>query len=283
LIGREIAAGESDRAAAAPPASSACILAQVGAPKLSEGAIESEVASSCAIVGEGGCMRRAQRLLRRSLMFEHARHEMVETQLVQRGITDPTVLTAFHAVAREVFVPDSHVPHAYGDLALPIGEGETLPAPYVVASTLAALRLEGGERVLEVGTGSGYLTALLAEICGEVYTVERRPALALHAEKRLALLGYENVYSLIGDGTHGWPQHAPFDVIAVAAGGPSIPRPLVRQLKPGGRLLIPVGSTLHSQMLVRITKNGDGELVTEPLLGVNLTPLVGEHGWPEGH
>lgn len=200
-------------------------------------------------------------------MFEHARREMVEAQLMRRGVTDPLVLRAFHAVAREVFVPADEVPHAYGDLALPIGFGQTIPTPYTLAATLAALRLKGRERVLEVGTGSGYFTAVLAEICAEVYTVEHHPLLALRAEKRLDMLGYQNVHFLIGDGTHGWPQHAPYDAIVFAGGGHRIPDALLHQLEPNGRLLMPVGSNSHDHVLLRISHTADGELLTEPLDG----------------
>jgi len=207
------------------------------------------------------------------------RDSMVRRQLAARGISDEKLLDAFRRVPREEFVPDGLRHLAYADAALDIGEGQTISQPYIVAVTLEALQLTGAERSLEVGTGSGYAAAVLAWRSREVFTVERNAKLAASARERLARLGYEDVHVLHGDGTLGWPEHAPYDAIAVAAGGPSVPRALLEQLAPGGRLVMPVGATLDSQELVRITKERSGALRTERLLGVRFVPLIGEQGW----
>ncbi len=208
------------------------------------------------------------------------RERMVTLQLAFRGIRDPRVLDAFRSVAREEFLPEELGEFAYEDSPLPIGSGQTISQPYIVAVTVDALGLRGGERVLEIGTGSGYAAAVLSRIAGEVYTVERLPALAEGARERLARLGFHNVHVLCGDGTLGWPEHAPYDAIAVAAGGPEVPRALLDQLAPGGRLVVPVGPDDTSQELVRVTRSGD-HLETESLGGVRFVPLIGEQGWPE--
>ena len=206
---------------------------------------------------------------------------MVELQLAGRGISEPRVLDAFRAVPREAFVPPELAEFAYKDAPLPIGEDQTISQPYIVAVTIEALRLRGDERVLEIGTGSGYAAAVLSRIAKQVFTVERRASLANEARERLARLGYRNVDVLHGDGTLGWPEHAPYDAIAVAAGGPQVPKALLDQLAPGGRLVIPVGPDESSQVLTRVTRVGADDFREEPLIEVRFVPLIGEQGWPE--
>lgn len=208
-----------------------------------------------------------------------ARRAMVEHQLVGRGIRDRRVLEAFLAVPRERFVPADALSHAYDDGPLPIGDGQTISQPYVVAAMTEALGLAGHERVLEVGAGSGYAAAILAHVAREVVTLERHPSLAEGARARLAALGLGNVSVRTGDGTLGAPDRAPFDAIIVAAGGPSVPPTLLSQLAEGGRLVMPVGATLEEQELVRVTRRG-GRFSEERLGEVRFVPLVGEEGWP---
>lgn len=210
-----------------------------------------------------------------------ARARMVDRQLALRGIADRRVLDAFRDVPRDAFVPAELAEFAYDDTPLPIGEGQTISQPYIVAVTIEALGLEGGERVLEIGTGSGYAAAVLGRLANEVFTVERLESLADHARKRLKDLGFHKVYVLHGDGTLGWPEHAPYDAIAVAAGGPEVPEALAEQLAPGGRLVIPVGSDETSQVLTRFTRKKSGKLREEPLSPVRFVPLIGEQGWPD--
>jgi protein-L-isoaspartate(D-aspartate) O-methyltransferase len=206
---------------------------------------------------------------------------MVETQLVARGIHHPAVLRAMGSVPREAFVPDAEVPRAYEDSALPIAEAQTISQPYVVALMAEALEPRVSDRVLEIGTGSGYAAAVLAEVVAEVYSVERVEALARAARARLAALGYRNVHVLHGDGTVGWPEHAPYDGIVVTAGGPEVPPPLLAQLRVGGHLVAPVGATTRSQELVRVTRWGEDDYGRESLGPVAFVPLIGEAGWPE--
>jgi protein-L-isoaspartate(D-aspartate) O-methyltransferase len=213
--------------------------------------------------------------------FEARRARMVEAHLTRRGITRSTTLDAFRSVPREAFVPEELVEFAYEDAPLPIGEGQTISQPYIVALMVEALDLHGGERVLEVGTGSGYAAAVLSRIAKDVYTVERVDALAHSAEERLRRLGYSNVHVLCGDGTLGWPAHAPYDAIAVAAGGPEIPKSLLAQLAPGGRLVMPVGPDPSGQTLVRVRRRSDTEYLREELGDVRFVPLIGEEGWQE--
>ncbi len=208
------------------------------------------------------------------------RDRMVQLQLAGRGIADPRLLEAFRSVPREDFVPAELTEFAFHDTPLPIGDGQTISQPYIVAMTLAALGLRGGERVLEVGTGSGYAAAVLSRLAKEVYSVERLASLADSAWERLARLGYDNVQVLCGDGTLGWAEHAPYDAIAVAAGGPEVPRALLNQLAPGGRLVIPVGPDESSQVLMRVTRH-DAGFHSEPLTEVRFVPLIGEQGWPD--
>ncbi len=212
---------------------------------------------------------------------ERRRAEMVDLHLARRGITDARLLQAFRDVPREEYVPRALAEFAYEDSPLPIAEGQTISQPYIVAAMIDALSVRGGERVLEVGTGSGYAAAILAHVAGEVVTIERHAALADEARARLARLGETHVTVLLGDGTLGAPDHAPFDAVVVAAGGPRVPEALLAQLAPGGRLVMPIGPTLEEQHLVRVTRTGD-EMRTESLGDVRFVPLVGEQGWPEG-
>lgn len=205
---------------------------------------------------------------------------MVTLQLEGRGIRDDAVLEAFRDVAREEFVSDNSREFAYEDAPLPIAEEQTISQPYIVALTVEALRLRGGERVLEIGTGSGYAAAILGQLAREVFTVERLEGLAGTAKETLARLGYDHVHVIRADGTLGWPGQAPYDAIAVAAGGPEIPRALLSQLAVGGRLVIPVGPA-DSQVLTRVTRVGTDEYREEVLTEVRFVPLVGEQGWPE--
>jgi protein-L-isoaspartate(D-aspartate) O-methyltransferase len=204
---------------------------------------------------------------------------MVTEQLHRRGIWDERVLAAMRKVPRHLFVDPVLGARAYEDSPLAIGEGQTISQPYMVAVMTAALALQGSERVLEIGTGSGYQTAVLAELASRVYSIERIPALAERAEKTLAHLNYDNVSIRIGDGSMGWPEASPFDAIVVTAGAPSVPPPLVVQLQVGGRLAIPVGSP-YAQTLHRITKRDDG-VDREELVGCVFVKLIGEHGWHE--
>jgi protein-L-isoaspartate(D-aspartate) O-methyltransferase len=211
--------------------------------------------------------------------FAGKRNQMVETQLISRGIDDPLVLRAMRKVPRELFVPKNMRDTAYSDNALPIAYGQTISQPYIVALMTQALELKGGEKVLEIGTGSGYQAAVLAEIAGEVYTVERIAPLTDKAKQILTQLGYTNVQFKVHDGTLGWNDQAPYEAIIVTAGAPSIPDPYVEQMVEGGRLVIPVGDRL-SQDLIKITKT-EGKPVKQDLGGVRFVSLVGQQGWQE--
>ena len=208
------------------------------------------------------------------------RDRMVAGQIAARGVEDPLVLDAMRAVPREDFVPADLAEYAYEDGPLPIGHGQTISQPYIVAVMTAAARVRPGNRVLEIGTGSGYGAAVLSEIAGDVYTVERIEGLADSARDRLAALGYGNVHVRCGDGTLGWAEHAPYDAIIVTAGGPTVPRALLDQLKPGGRLVMPLGSELRAQRLIRRTRTGPETYTQDDLEWVAFVPLIGEQGWP---
>lgn len=210
---------------------------------------------------------------------ETRRIRMVAEQIVARGVRDPLVLAAMRKVPRELFVPAALADFAYEDCALPIEEGQTISQPYVVAWMTAALELQPGDRALEIGTGSGYAAAVLAEIAREVRTVERHRPLAEGARRRLADAGYANVFVRCGDGTLGWAEHAPYDGIVVTAGGPVIPEALLAQLATGGRLVMPVGEEPELQHLVRVRRAAERELRIEELGDVQFVPLVGEQGW----
>lgn len=216
-----------------------------------------------------------------AVTFEAARRHMVDRQLAARGIRDPRVLAAMAAVPRERFIDPGQAAFAYDDGPLPIGEGQTISQPYVVARMIEALDVAPTDRVLEIGTGSGYAAAVLAEVAGEVYTVERLPALADRARQHLTALGYARVHVLTGDGTLGWPEHAPYDAIVATAGGPTVPPALLEQLATGGRLVMPVGPMRYDQRLVRIVRTGTGPDRREELDPVAFVPLIGAQGWPE--
>ena len=209
--------------------------------------------------------------------FEKLREAMVEHQLRHRGIRDHRVLQVMLDVPRHEFVPPEYMDEAYEDHPLPIGESQTISQPYMVAIMSEALELTGSERVLEVGTGSGYQAAVLAKLANTVYTIEKNAHLARSAGERLARLGFTNVIALIGDGTLGYAETAPYDAILVTAGAPIIPQPLIDQLAEGGRLVIPVGE-LHSQELVQVKKI-EGRSVQHTVNYCRFVPLIGRHGW----
>ena len=210
--------------------------------------------------------------------YAKRRQTMVREHIAARGVKDARVLAAMKRVPREEFVPPELRDSAYADLPLPIGEGQTISQPFIVASMTEALRLTGGERVLEVGTGSGYAAAVLAEIADEVFTIERIPALVTSAKAALERLGYGNVHVITGDGTLGYPTGAPYDAIVVTAEGPRVPPALRDQLKRGGRLVMPMGDP-HNQMLVRLTRRAEGDDTIEELYPVRFVPLIGAEGW----
>lgn len=211
--------------------------------------------------------------------FSSLRKQMVERHIAARGVRDELVLDAMRKVPRELFLPDNLREFAYEDAPLPIAGEQTISQPYIVAFMAEALMLSGGEKVLEIGAGSGYAAAVLSEITADVYTVERLGPLTEHAATLLAELGYDNVHVLHGDGTKGWPEHAPYDAIVVAAGGPQVPDALKRQLKIGGRLVIPIGVDQRSQELVRVIRVSKDEYRSEDIADVRFVPLIGEEGW----
>ena len=210
------------------------------------------------------------------------RRQLVERQLKARGISDPAVLAAFTGVRREAFLPPEMAEFAYLDTALPIEKGQTISQPYIVALMTQALELTPSDRVLEVGTGSGYAAAVLAKIAREVYTIERHAELAEQAAGRLKNEGLDNVWVRHGDGTLGWPEHAPYDAIVVAAGGPDVPQPLLDQLAVGGRLVIPLGEEKTLQKLVRVMRVSESDYRREELCDVRFVPLIGARGWQDG-
>jgi protein-L-isoaspartate(D-aspartate) O-methyltransferase len=205
---------------------------------------------------------------------------MVRHQLVRRGISDKGVLHAMQTVPRHLFVPEELSDQAYSDCALPLPDDQTISQPYIVALMAQTLKLTGSERVLDVGTGSGYAAAVLSVLSTEVYSIERSDHLAATARDRLTRLGYHNVHIIHSDGTNGLPAYAPFDAIHVAAASPWVPRPFRDQLAEGGRLVIPVGNQ-REQLLLRARKR-DGQTEIDQLGGVRFVPLVGEHAWGSG-
>jgi len=209
--------------------------------------------------------------------FDILRERMVREQLVPRGIIEEKVLSAFRQVPRHKFVPESEAGSAYGDYPLPIGEGQTISQPYMVAAMTELLDLKKSDKVLEIGAGSGYQAAILAELAGEVYSVERVQPLADLAKENLKMLGYANVKIKIGDGTLGWSENAPYDAIVVTAGSPEVPKALVEQLNEGGRLAIPVGGR-YSQMLTKVQKL-KGKIKATDVCGCVFVPLIGRQGW----
>jgi protein-L-isoaspartate(D-aspartate) O-methyltransferase len=202
---------------------------------------------------------------------------MVEEQLVGRGIHDQKTLTAMRTVPRHLFVEDAMQARAYGDYPLPIGASQTISQPYIVALMTEALQLTGNERVLEIGTGSGYQAAVLSQLCDRVYTIERIDSLLVRARKIFDRLRYHNIVSRIDDGTEGWSDQAPFDSILVTAGGPKIPGPLVEQLADPGRLVIPVGDQNVQEL--QLLEKKDGEIKIQSIEQVRFVNLIGSHGW----
>jgi len=216
-----------------------------------------------------------------SFDFARLRDLMVDRQIASRGVRSNRVLDAMRSVPREAFLPEDLWEFAYEDSPLPIEQNQTISQPYIVAMMIEALALEGGEKVLEIGTGSGYAAAILAQIAGSVYTVERIGQLAEKSAAKFIELGLKNIHVLHSDGTRGWSDHAPYDAIVVAAGGREVPKSLKAQLKIGGRLVIPVGTDRRDQELVRMIRVSEHQYRTEDLADVRFVPLVGEEGWPE--
>lgn len=204
---------------------------------------------------------------------------MIREHLLGRGIRNQAVIEAMRKVPREAFVDEQIQGKAYGDHPLPIAEGQTISQPYIVAYMTEALELDAADRVLEIGTGSGYAAAVLSRIVTTVYSVERLSGLAQGARQRLELLGYTNVIIHEGDGTLGWPEHAPYDAIIVTAGAPDVPQPLLEQLAVGGRLVIPVGRSRNMQTLVRVRRMTEHDYRREELCDVRFVPLIGAAGW----
>ncbi len=207
-------------------------------------------------------------------VFARRRLQMVETQIKARGVKDTLVLKAMKKVPRHLFVPEKLKSMAYWDRPLPIGEDQTISQPYIVAFMTEQLKLKGSEKVLEIGTGSGYQAAVLAEIVKEVYTIEIVPTLGERARSLLQKLGYKNVHVKIGDGYRGWPEHAPFDAIIITAAPDHIPQPLIEQLKRGGRMILPVGDLY--QDLTLVTKDMEGNVWKKSVLPVIFVPMTGE-------
>ncbi len=204
---------------------------------------------------------------------------MVENQILARGVTDTGVIAAMTHVPRHLFVSEAMAESAYGDFPLPIGEGQTISQPFIIAEMTQQLELSGSERVLEIGTGSGYQAAILSRIVYKVYTIERNNTLFLQTRKLFDKLKYHNIVTRYSDGTQGWKQESPFDAIIVTAGGNQIPAPLVDQLAIGGRLVMPVGGH-HSQELLKVEKTANG-IKTTNLGGCRFVKLIGQHGWSE--
>jgi len=211
--------------------------------------------------------------------YQSERKLMVERHLKGRDISDPLVLKAMSCVRREAFVPEDLRPYCYHDRPLPIAEGQTISQPYIVASMTQALELKGGEKVLEIGAGSGYAAAILGEIAGEVFTIERHKPLADAARKVLQQEGYSNITVIHGDGTKGLEAESPFDAIVATAAGPKVPETLKKQLKIGGRLIVPVGEVGQFQRLVKITRTEKNKFAEADLGGVAFVPLIGEEGF----
>lgn len=210
--------------------------------------------------------------------FEIPRSRMVEHLRREYGISDPRVLDAMNRVPRHEFVPEALRSQAYKDNALPIASGQTISQPFIVARMTELLELAGRERVLEIGAGSGYQTAVLASLARKVYAIERLESLAIPAKQKLLELGFRNISLRCDDGTNGWEFYAPYDAILVAAGGPDVPRPLLDQLVIGGRLVIPIGENQKNQILVRITRTEKG-FESENFGPCSFVPLIGRHGW----
>ena len=213
--------------------------------------------------------------------YETMREKMVEQQLKTRDITDPRVLRAMADVPRHQFVPEPARPSAYRDGPLPIGEEQTISQPYMVAIMTQCLELEGTEKVLEIGTGSGYQAAVLGELADKVYTIEIVEPLGKRADSTLMALGYENVHVKIGDGFHGWKEHAPYDRVMITCAVETVPEPLVRQLALGGKMVLPIGETRAHQKLKVLSKKPDGSLSEEYVLDCVFVPMTGDHGFEQ--
>jgi protein-L-isoaspartate(D-aspartate) O-methyltransferase len=211
--------------------------------------------------------------------FARLRHRMVEDDVRARGVRDESVLRAMDGVPREAFVPESQRAQAYEDRPLPIGDGQTISQPYIVAFMLEALAPKSTDKALEVGAGSGYAAAVLGATCREVYAIERIERLAVTSASTLATLNIRNVHIRYDDGSQGWSDEAPFDVILVSAGAPAVPETLQAQLAIGGRMVIPLGSDPRVQELVRITRRSQHEYVREDIADVRFVPLIGREGW----
>lgn len=207
---------------------------------------------------------------------EDDRREMVEEQLMSRDINDQEVLEAMREVPRHLLVPEQNRNRAYSDNPLPIGNGQTISQPYIVAFMTQILNLDRGDKVLEIGTGSGYQAAVLSHITPEVYSIEIIEALGNRAKQDLSELGYSNIDVKIADGYYGWEEQSPFDAIIVTAAAGHIPSPLVQQLKPGGTIVIPIGGPYQTQTLMKVTKSDSGEIQTESLMAVRFVPMTGE-------
>jgi protein-L-isoaspartate(D-aspartate) O-methyltransferase len=224
-----------------------------------------------ALAGDGYAQARQQ-------LVEAIEQDALDTSLyLDKEALDPRVMAAIARVPRHEFVPTAQRPYAYDNRPLPIGHGQTISQPYIVALMSDLIKPQADDRVLELGTGSGYQAAILAELTGQVYSIEIVEELGTQAAGRLSRLGYGNVTLRIGDGYYGWEEHAPFDAIVVTAAASHVPPPLVAQLKPGGRMVIPVGSRFLTQQLVLIEKDPDGQLITRQILPVIFVPLTGEH------
>ena len=213
--------------------------------------------------------------------FTREREAMVDRQLKRRGISEQHILDAFMAVPREAFVAPDYAHAAYSDYPLPIEAGQTISQPYIVALMIQAAGIKSGDTVLEVGAGAGYAAAVISRIAERVIAIERQHELVEVARERMQRLGYDNVEIVEGDGTKGWRDEAPYDAILAAASGSHVPRPLVEQLAPGGRIVIPLGDPGWVQELVKVTKQEDGILKQENLGGVRFVPLIGEEGWSD--
>lgn len=206
---------------------------------------------------------------------QQERNRMVQRQLEARGVSDPAVLKAMRNVPRHLFVPEAQRNNAYQDSPLPIGEGQTISQPYIVAYMSELLNLEPGDKVLEIGTGSGYQAAVLSELTSNVYSIEIIETLGKQVKKRFDNLGYDPIKTKIADGYYGWEKYAPFDAIIVTAAAGHVPPPLTKQLKEGGTMIIPVGGTYQTQKLMKVTKSGDENIRTESLMAVRFVPMTG--------
>jgi protein-L-isoaspartate(D-aspartate) O-methyltransferase len=211
--------------------------------------------------------------------FAAERERMIDRTIARRGLDDPALIAAFRAVPREAFISGDYAQHAYADAPLPIESGQTISQPYIVALTIDAAKIGPQDKVLEIGAGSGYAAAVIGQIAREVVAIERHHELVELARERVRRLGYDNVRIIEGDGTCGCPAEAPFDAIVAAASGSHVPAVLIDQLRPGGRIVMPIGDPHSVQSLVKLTQAADGSLIREDLAAVRFVPLIGEHGF----